>query len=62
MKTRLDLEFKRLSTTVHHNQTKINATLPLNKIKNRHGGDESALPCVLLSVGFLMHQLYLLLS
>lgn len=41
---RLEQQFTRLGTTVHHQQSRTNATLPSNKTKNRFP-NEDTLPC-----------------
>lgn len=43
-KTRLELEFNKLASTIHRNQTRINATMPSNRAKNRFH-DDDVTPC-----------------
>ncbi len=44
--TRIELEFRKIATTIHDDHTKTNASMPSNKTKNRFN-DASTLPCEL---------------
>ena len=42
--TRIELEFNKLASTIYHQHTRINATMPSNRTKNRYP-DEDVTPC-----------------
>lgn len=42
--TRMEEEFNKLASTIHHEQTRINATMPSNRTKNRFH-DDDVMPC-----------------